>query len=79
LHATSGTTAFHALHHAGTPLLLPNAWDYASAAALAQAGFAAVGTTTLGVAGDPVPVGEAVGGRDHTLSSSSPAGTPSRS
>jgi 2-methylisocitrate lyase-like PEP mutase family enzyme len=31
-------------------LLLPNAWDAASAAALAAAGFAAVGTTSLGVA-----------------------------
>jgi len=26
---------FMALHHSGTPLLLPNAWDHASAAALA--------------------------------------------
>ncbi|MGW1075154.1 isocitrate lyase/PEP mutase family protein [Streptomyces sp. NPDC002537] len=41
---------FHALHHADRPLLLPNAWDFASAAALAAAGFAAVGTTSLGVA-----------------------------
>jgi 2-methylisocitrate lyase-like PEP mutase family enzyme len=31
-------------------LLLPNAWDYASAAALAREGFPAVGTTSLGVA-----------------------------
>ncbi|WP_327397129.1 isocitrate lyase/PEP mutase family protein [Streptomyces phaeochromogenes] len=43
-------TAFAALHHADTPLLLPNAWDHASAAALAAQGFAAVGTTSLGVA-----------------------------
>ncbi|WP_344243025.1 isocitrate lyase/phosphoenolpyruvate mutase family protein [Actinocorallia libanotica] len=41
---------FKALHHAAEPLLLPNAWDYASAAALEAAGFAAVGTTSLGVA-----------------------------
>lgn len=41
---------FRALHNATQPLLLPNAWDYASAAALADAGFAAVGTTSLGVA-----------------------------
>lgn len=41
---------FAALHRAGDPLVLPNAWDYASAAALADAGFAAVGTTSLGVA-----------------------------
>jgi 2-methylisocitrate lyase-like PEP mutase family enzyme len=31
-------------------LLLPNAWDFASAAALAAAGFTAIGTTSLGVA-----------------------------
>lgn len=42
--------AFRALHHHGPPLLLPNAWDVASAAALARAGFTAVGTTSLGVA-----------------------------
>lgn len=42
--------AFRQLHHADRPLLLPNAWDVASAAALAEAGFAAVGTTSLGVA-----------------------------
>ncbi|MFJ1975448.1 isocitrate lyase/phosphoenolpyruvate mutase family protein [Streptomyces sp. NPDC087903] len=42
--------AFHALHHADRPLLLPNAWDFASAAALAAAGFDAIGTTSLGVA-----------------------------
>ncbi|WP_037934070.1 isocitrate lyase/PEP mutase family protein [Streptosporangium roseum] len=41
---------FRALHHGTEPLLLPNAWDHASAAALAAAGFAAVGTTSLGVA-----------------------------
>lgn len=44
-------TAFARLHHqAATPLLLPNAWDYASAAALAAQGFPAIGTTRLGVA-----------------------------
>ncbi|MFC4020128.1 isocitrate lyase/phosphoenolpyruvate mutase family protein [Micromonospora sp. GCM10011542] len=42
--------AFHALHHAGRPLLLPNAWDHASAAALAARGHPAIGTTSLGVA-----------------------------
>lgn len=41
---------FHDLHHRDTPLLLPNAWDAASALALAEAGFTAVGTTSLGVA-----------------------------
>ena len=60
-------TVFHALHHADRPLLLPNAWDFASAAALAAAGFAAIGTTSLGVAaanGLPDAAGLA---RDETL------------
>ncbi|MBG0831424.1 isocitrate lyase/phosphoenolpyruvate mutase family protein [Planomonospora sp. ID67723] len=43
-------TAFARLHHQATPLVLPNAWDYASAAALAAQGFQAIGTTSLGVA-----------------------------
>ncbi|WP_289007879.1 isocitrate lyase/phosphoenolpyruvate mutase family protein [uncultured Thermomonospora sp.] len=43
-------TRFGELHRAGDPLVLPNAWDVASAVALAAAGFAAVGTTSLGVA-----------------------------
>ncbi|MCO1595022.1 isocitrate lyase/phosphoenolpyruvate mutase family protein [Micromonospora sp. RHAY321] len=42
--------AFRALHHASRPLLLPNAWDHASAAALAAHGHPAIGTTSLGVA-----------------------------
>ncbi|MFG1891408.1 isocitrate lyase/phosphoenolpyruvate mutase family protein [Micromonospora sp. NPDC049051] len=42
--------AFRALHHAGRPLLLPNVWDHASAAAFAARGYPAVGTTSLGVA-----------------------------
>ncbi|WP_174514876.1 isocitrate lyase/phosphoenolpyruvate mutase family protein, partial [Streptacidiphilus anmyonensis] len=47
----AGADAFRALHHRpGELLLLPNAWDHASAASLAAAGFAAVGTTSLGVA-----------------------------
>ncbi|MGR6319312.1 isocitrate lyase/phosphoenolpyruvate mutase family protein [Micromonospora soli] len=44
------TEAFHALHRPGRPLLLPNAWDHASAAALAARGHPAIGTTSLGVA-----------------------------
>ncbi|MFF3784176.1 isocitrate lyase/phosphoenolpyruvate mutase family protein [Streptomyces sp. NPDC001933] len=43
-------TAFARLHDQVTPLLLPNAWDYASAAILAAQGFPAIGTTSLGVA-----------------------------
>ena len=52
--------AFHALHRPGRPLLLPNAWDHASAAALAAGGHPAIGTTSLGVAaasGKPDAVG----------------------
>lgn len=41
---------FAALHRTGTPLILPNAWDVASARCLVQAGFPAIGTTSLGVA-----------------------------
>jgi 2-methylisocitrate lyase-like PEP mutase family enzyme len=53
------TAAFHALHHGDRPLLLPNAWDFASAAALHAAGFAAIGTTSLGVAAtNGLPDGE---------------------
>ncbi|THA64220.1 isocitrate lyase/phosphoenolpyruvate mutase family protein [Streptomyces sp. A0958] len=43
-------TPFARLHHRGGALLLPNAWDHASAAALVAEGFEAVGTTSLGVA-----------------------------
>ncbi|MFK8847254.1 isocitrate lyase/phosphoenolpyruvate mutase family protein [Streptomyces sp. Ac-502] len=48
--STDRNCTFHALHHADAPLLLPNAWDAASATALAAAGFAAIGTTSLGIA-----------------------------
>ncbi|MFD7630065.1 isocitrate lyase/phosphoenolpyruvate mutase family protein [Streptomyces sp. NPDC059851] len=49
--SASAAIAFRELHHRpGAPILLPNAWDHASAAALAVAGFPAVGTTSLGVA-----------------------------
>ncbi|MFD2765020.1 isocitrate lyase/PEP mutase family protein [Micromonospora eburnea] len=47
---TERAAAFHALHRPGEPLLLPNAWDHASAAALTAQGHPAVGTTSLGVA-----------------------------
>lgn len=43
-------TEFAALHHGAEPLLLPNAWDHASAMALSAEGFRAVATTSLGVA-----------------------------
>jgi 2-methylisocitrate lyase-like PEP mutase family enzyme len=41
--------AFAGLHRRGQPFLLPNAWDVASALVLADAGFPAVATTSLGV------------------------------
>ncbi|WP_461156664.1 isocitrate lyase/PEP mutase family protein [Saccharopolyspora tripterygii] len=41
---------FHALHDGAQPLVLPNAWDFTTAAALVEAGFEAIGTTSLGVA-----------------------------
>ena len=47
-----------ALHVPGRPLVLPNAWDAASARAVAAAGFPAVATTSAGVA-------EALGYADH--------------
>ena len=58
---------FHDLHHAERPLVLPNAWDFASAAALCAAGFAAIGTTSLGVAAAVgLPDGEGAT-RDETV------------
>ncbi|CAL9563183.1 putative protein [Streptomyces sp. enrichment culture] len=47
---TAAATGFAALHRAGDPLVLPNAWDHASARLLAARGFPAIGTTGLGVA-----------------------------
>jgi len=38
------------LHKPGAPLLLPNAWDVASAKTVVEAGFPVVATTSLGVA-----------------------------
>ncbi|MFF8641485.1 isocitrate lyase/phosphoenolpyruvate mutase family protein [Streptomyces sp. NPDC015345] len=44
--------AFHALHTAGRPLVLANAWDAASARIIAAAGAPAIATTSAGVAWD---------------------------
>jgi len=41
---------FRAMHLPGDPLLLPNAWDAASARVLESLGFGAVATTSAGVA-----------------------------
>jgi hypothetical protein len=38
------------LHKPGAPLLLPNAWDVATAKAVVEAGFPVVATTSWGVA-----------------------------
>ncbi|MXR42589.1 isocitrate lyase/phosphoenolpyruvate mutase family protein [Halobaculum sp. WSA2] len=51
--------ALRALHHADGPLVLPNAWDAASAILFADAGFDAIGTTSAGIAASRgVPDGE---------------------
>ncbi|MFC3573937.1 isocitrate lyase/phosphoenolpyruvate mutase family protein [Streptomyces yaanensis] len=42
--------AFRALHVPGRPLVLPNAWDTASARLVEEAGAAAVATTSAGLA-----------------------------
>jgi 2-methylisocitrate lyase-like PEP mutase family enzyme len=41
---------FHSLHQPGRPLVLPNAWDVASARVVEAAGALAVATTSAGVA-----------------------------
>jgi 2-methylisocitrate lyase-like PEP mutase family enzyme len=41
---------FRSLHHLSNTLLLPNAWDVASARIFEEAGFAAVATTSAGIA-----------------------------
>ena len=63
----TGQQAFAALHRPGKPFLLPNAWDVSSALLLADTGFPAVGTTSLGVT---AAAGEADGagtGREVTM------------
>lgn len=50
--------ALRSLHVPGEPVLLPNAWDAASASAVVAAGFRAVATTSAGVAA-------ALGYEDH--------------
>ena len=49
-HLDSRCEPLRSLHVPGTPLVLPNAWDVASARAVAAAGFPVVGTTSGGVA-----------------------------
>ena len=53
---------FLGMHHAEEPLILPNAWDVASALAVQRAGAAAIATTSSGVAASlGYPDGEAIG------------------
>ncbi|MEV5961976.1 isocitrate lyase/phosphoenolpyruvate mutase family protein [Kribbella sp. NPDC051952] len=47
---TSTAESFRALHHGGTPLVLPNAWDPVSARIIAEAGSPAVATSSGAVA-----------------------------
>jgi 2-methylisocitrate lyase-like PEP mutase family enzyme len=56
--------AFAELHKPGQPLLLPNAWDVASAVAIAGAGAKAIATTSAGVAWSlGVPDGAGLGAK----------------
>ncbi|MGN9757902.1 isocitrate lyase/PEP mutase family protein [Streptomyces sp. SD31] len=60
-------SVFADLHRGDEPLLLPNAWDHASATALAAQGFRAIGTTSLGVAAAAGLADGASATRDETL------------
>ena len=51
---------FKDMHYGRLPLLLPNAWDVASALAMLECGFTAIGTTSFGVASS---LGRPDGGR----------------
>jgi 2-methylisocitrate lyase-like PEP mutase family enzyme len=42
--------AFRAMHHNTSILILPNAWDVASARIIEEAGFAAIATSSAGIA-----------------------------
>jgi 2-methylisocitrate lyase-like PEP mutase family enzyme len=46
----SGCDLLRSLHRPGSPLLLPNVWDVATAKAVVEAGFPVVATTSWGVA-----------------------------
>ena len=59
------TNLFRSLHVAGTPLVLANAWDAASARITEAAGATAVGTTSAGIAWSlGVPDGDAMSRAD---------------
>ena len=60
--------AFRALHEAPGAFIMPNPWDGASALLLKRAGFAAFGTTSLGIAfAMGKPDGTAELGRDESI------------
>lgn len=63
----TGQHAFAALHRPGHPFVLPNAWDVASAVLLADAGFPAIGTTSLGVTAAAGEIDGSGTGRDLTM------------
>lgn len=46
----NATRIFHSLHQQSTPLILPNAWDAASARIFEDLGASAIATTSAGVA-----------------------------
>ncbi|GAA4583155.1 isocitrate lyase/phosphoenolpyruvate mutase family protein [Planotetraspora phitsanulokensis] len=58
--STDRARLFRALHESGRPLVLPNAWDVASARVVEDEGAAAIATTSAGVAWS---LGAADGGR----------------
>lgn len=57
---------FADLHRGQSALLLPNAWDIASALAFLDAGYEAIGTTSLGVAASQGLVDASGASRDQT-------------
>ncbi len=64
---TEKAQLFLQMHHKGSSLLLPNAWDVASARLFEEAGFPAIGTTSAGVAfSNGYPDGEQIS-RDEML------------
>jgi 2-methylisocitrate lyase-like PEP mutase family enzyme len=54
--------AFRAMHFTGDVVVLPNAWDLASATLMAAAGFPVIATTSAGIAfAQGLPDGESLG------------------
>ncbi|MBM84969.1 MAG: 2-methylisocitrate lyase [Rhodospirillaceae bacterium] len=54
--------AFRDMHFSGEMVILPNAWDHASAALMVEAGYPAIATTSAGIAfAQGYPDGERIG------------------